>query len=208
MNTQQNPAQEHTPAQTPAPITAATPVHPVHSVHSVHNPPAPLCAFVSSCENPPLSSPSLASVKNLLFPYQWDWLTDPAQFKIGLWARQTGKDYTCAAEAVIDSINTPNNHWLIIACGERQAIESLQHAKHWAELIGATFSYSKTEIRFSNRSRITALPAKPETIRGYSANLILIAFFLEHLFLLVFPLHCVSLRFRLSCSFWNRRRLY
>src|SRR5687768_3448273 len=79
---------------------------------------------------------SLSSVKKLqklLFPYQWNWLADPSPFKIGLWARQTGKDFTCAAEAVFDSLNTPRNHWLIIACGERQARESLQHAKYWAE---------------------------------------------------------------------------
>ena len=32
------------------------------------------------------------------FPYQVAWLRDTSQFKIGLWSRQTGKDYTCAAE--------------------------------------------------------------------------------------------------------------
>ena len=37
-----------------------------------------------------------------LLEYQRAWLSDRSRFKIGLWARQTGKDYTCAAEAVID----------------------------------------------------------------------------------------------------------
>ena len=95
-----------------------------------------------------------------------------AQRSIAIQNRPLGSpNYTCAAEAVLDSLRTPNNHWLIIACGERQAIESLQHAKHWAQLLKSEIKNSKSEIVFPNGSRITALPAKPETIRGYSANL-------------------------------------
>src|SRR5688500_17909442 len=117
-----------------------------------------------------------------LLKYQQAWLDDPARFKIGLWARQTGKDYTCAAEAVFDCLLTPKTHWLILACGERQARESLEKAKDWTQTLEATGgqSYVKrqsaTELRFGNGSRITALPAKPATIRGYSANLILTEF--------------------------------
>lgn len=117
----------------------------------------------------------------LLYDYQRRWLRDPSPFKIGLWARQTGKDFTCAAEAVFDSIAQPRNHWLIIGCGERQAIESLQHAKYWADFLKSETRNQKSEIIFHNGSRITALPAKPETIRGYSANLILTEFaFQDH----------------------------
>ena len=101
--------------------------------------------------------------QRLFYDYQWNWLTDPSPFKIGLWARQTGKDYTCAAEAVFDSLARPNNHWLIIACGERQARESLEQAKNFAlQHSHSIASISKTEIRFTNGSRITALPGKPE----------------------------------------------
>src|SRR5947208_11983400 len=65
------------------------------------------------------------------FPYQQRWLCDRSQFKIGLWARQTGKDFTCAAEAVLDC-RQHKTHWLILAAGERQARESLEKAKYWA----------------------------------------------------------------------------
>jgi phage FluMu gp28-like protein len=132
--------------------------------------------------------------------YQLRWLRDESRFKIGLWARQTGKDYTCAAEAVFDCLLTPKTHWLILACGERQARESLEKARDWSRTFStlnlnpnlnlppsassALFPSSlprltresSTELRFSNGSRITALPAKPGTIRGYSANLILTEF--------------------------------
>ena len=124
--------------------------------------------------------------------YQLRWLRDESRFKIGLWARQTGKDYTCAAEAVFDCLLTPKTHWLILACGERQARESLEKARDRARLLNLSSlpassgsilpafprltRASATELRFSNGSRITALPAKPGTIRGYSANLILTEF--------------------------------
>lgn len=121
------------------------------------------------------------------FPYQRRWLLDGAQFKLGLWARQTGKDYTCAAEATLDCAVHPRTHWLILACGERQARESLEKAKEWARRIRSQLEKScgaqarpvqesATEIRWENGSRITALPAKPGTVRGYSANIILTEF--------------------------------
>jgi phage FluMu gp28-like protein len=119
-------------------------------------------------------------------PYQRKWLLDPSQFKIGLWARQTGKDFTCAAEAALDCSLHGHKHWLIVACGERQALESLRKAREWTYLISAlsrrhrrprvSFKENANEISFENGSRITALPARPETIRGYSANIILTEF--------------------------------
>ena len=121
------------------------------------------------------------------FPYQRHWLLDGSQFKIGLWSRQTGKDFTCAAEAALDCILHPNKHWLILACGERQAVESLLKAREWVRALNESLfmrlqrlphgeNESSTEIQFDNGSRITALPALPETVRGYSANVILTEF--------------------------------
>ena len=119
--------------------------------------------------------------------YQKRWLDDGARFKIGLWARQTGKDFTCAGEAVLDCFAHSHRTWLIVACGERQARESLEKAKEWAlrletemqrKMRGACClrTESATHIRFQNGSRILALPAKPATVRGYSGNIILTEF--------------------------------
>ena len=120
------------------------------------------------------------------FPYQQRWLRSNDLFKFGLWARQTGKDYVCAAEAAYDCATHADRHWLILACGERQARESLLKAREWARRLeeeaaaGATFAAVKresaTEILFENGSRVTAIPAKPGTARGYSANVILTEF--------------------------------
>lgn len=127
-------------------------------------------------------------LKEVLLPYQRDWVCDRQRFKIGLWARQTGKDFTCAAEAVFDCLLHPGVTWIVLASGERQALESLEKAKLWAEACDLCIAHfdekrpartallQSAEIRFANGSRLMALPAKPETIRGYSANLILTEF--------------------------------
>lgn len=135
-----------------------------------------------------------------LLPYQSAFAANTARFKIGLWARQTGKDHTATAEAVWDCLENPGGVWIILAASERQALESLAKAKDWAailkldidnyeEVTGEDSSesasasrsvgqnrLSKAEIRWSNGSRLLALPANPHTIRGYSANLILTEF--------------------------------
>lgn len=129
-----------------------------------------------------------ASVRDELLPYQRRWIDDASRFKIGLWARQTGKDMAAAAEAVIDCVQRDGALWAIVAAGERQALESLRKAKEWATTIhfgleqyhesrrapGALLG--SAEIVFANQSRLIALPARPETVRGYSANLILTEF--------------------------------
>ena len=123
-----------------------------------------------------------------LLPYQQKWVDDESRFKIGLWARQTGKDWAAAAEAVEDCYSRPGILWAIVAAGERQAIESLRKAKEWAEAIHFSLEHyyeqradnnallSAAEIVWENKSRLIALPARPETVRGYSANLILTEF--------------------------------
>ena len=49
-----------------------------------------------------------------LYAYQREWIEDESRFKLGLWARQTGKDFTCAAEAVADCLRFPGSQWLIM----------------------------------------------------------------------------------------------
>jgi phage FluMu gp28-like protein len=126
-----------------------------------------------------------------LLPYQADFAANTARFKIGLWARQTGKDHTASAEAVLDCLHHPGTTWIIVAASERQALESLAKAKDWAAILkfkiadyseapgNTPYSVARTastEIKWSNGSRLIALPANPSTIRGYSANLILTEF--------------------------------
>ena len=122
-----------------------------------------------------------STIENAFLKYQTHWLKDQRRFKLGLWARQTGKDYTCAAEAVFDSLLNPKTHWLMLACGERQARESLEKAREWAECIfssasahytGGTSSGSPTSTSRDALAKAHAAPAdqniQTQLISAYS----------------------------------------
>lgn len=122
---------------------------------------------------------------DILMPYQRKWADDDARFKIGLMARQTGKSFACAAEAVVDSLKRPGMMWTILSAGERQALEFMEKAKQWAQAFELALDdyheernlaealLKSAEIRWKNGSRMIALPANPNTARGYTSNLIL-----------------------------------
>ena len=79
---------------------------------------------------------------------------------------------------------------MVGAPSERQALDSLDQAKLWAdawelyvedfkvEREGATSQHllKSAEIIFSNKARIRAVPGKPDTVRGRSANVLLTEF--------------------------------
>ena len=127
-------------------------------------------------------------LREILMPYQLKWVEDSSRFKIGLWSRQTGKSFATACESVTDCAAQPKGSsclWVVLSAGERQALEWMEKAKKWTEAVKATVdSYdeirdsanallSRAEIRFANGARIVAIPANPDTARGYSANLVL-----------------------------------
>ena len=124
-------------------------------------------------------------LEGLLLPYQLAWIRDTARFKIGMWSRQTGKSFATACEAVLDCLTRPGQLWVCLSAGERQAFEWLRKARQWAEALkvavdsvqeiasAADARASKGEIAFANGSRIVAIPANPDTARGYPANLVL-----------------------------------
>ena len=60
-----------------------------------------------------------------LLPYQRKWVDDEARFKIGLWARQTGKDMAAAAEAVADCVSRPAITWAIVASSAESILAAL-----------------------------------------------------------------------------------
>src|SRR6188508_1268916 len=84
--------------------------------------------------HPTIQSSNLYPFLDLL-PYQSAFAANNSRFKIGLWARQTGKDHTATCEAVIDCLYNPGTKWIIVAASERQALESLAKAKDWAEIL-------------------------------------------------------------------------
>ena len=116
--------------------------------------------------------------------YGRQWLADDARFKIALWARQTGKSFYGTLEAVRDC-RERKTAWVILSAGERQALETMLKARDHDEAFRmAVAAYlerressetllKQAEMRWPNGSRLIAIPANPNTARGYSANLLL-----------------------------------
>ncbi|MBI5693656.1 MAG: hypothetical protein HZC55_26565 [Verrucomicrobia bacterium] len=128
--------------------------------------------------------------RSLLLENQFAYYHDRARFKALLASRQTGKDFTSEGEAVEDCQARAGTDWMVGAPSERQALDSLDQAKLWAdawELYVEDFKVERegntsqhllksAEIIFSNRARIRAVPGKPDTVRGRSSNVLLTEF--------------------------------
>jgi phage FluMu gp28-like protein len=126
----------------------------------------------------------------LFYPYQRRWVGNDSRFKIGMFARQTGKTFTTCFEVASDcqlaELAGSRERWVILSRGERQAKEAIEEGvKRHCQALGALVkavesdwrtagaSYRALEIEFSHGSKITALPANPDTARGFSANVFL-----------------------------------
>lgn len=134
------------------------------------------------------------SPRDLLLPYQRLWADDPARFKMGLMARQVGKDFSSGEEGIRDcyraELEKNKTNWLIAAPSERQSMESLEKWKEWTEAYKLAIAdvieeresnhpealLKSTTIIFPHGSRVIAVPGKPDTVRGFSANLLLTEF--------------------------------
>ncbi len=115
--------------------------------------------------------------KTILLPYQRRWLADRGPRKIWLAARQTGKSFTIALEAVAEGLEARSAN-LILSASERQSREVMEkvlaHLRHFSsreERI--VFDDTREEVRLPNGSRIISLPANPDTVRGFSGNVYL-----------------------------------
>ena len=126
----------------------------------------------------------------LFYPYQRRWISEDARFKAGMFARQTGKTFgttfEVAEDAQLNDLDGSRTRWVILSRGERQAKEAMEEGvKRHAQALGSivkayeqdfrtdTATYRALEVEYPNGSRITALPANPDTARGFSANVFL-----------------------------------
>ncbi len=121
-------------------------------------------------------------------PYQRAWLSDRSRLKIGMMARQTGKTFSATLEIALDCLTAEAAgraaRWVLLSRGERQAREAMEEGvKRHLSALQTAFTYAEIdfpgsetkalEVKLSGGSRISALPANPDTARGYSANVLL-----------------------------------
>lgn len=127
----------------------------------------------------------------VLYPYQQRWLEDDSRFKIGMMSRQIGKTFTTTLEIALDMVAAEmegrRTRWVILSRGERQAREAMEEGvKLHLHAMGAAFQGAEDvfhledrttvralEVSMAHGSRVTALPANPDTARGFSANVFL-----------------------------------
>lgn len=115
-----------------------------------------------------------------LLPYQRAWYEDGSRFLVGRWGRQTGKSFSTAAIVAAAMIAQANTMWMIAAPSERQSHEALEKVKQWLAAFECAFADELEEldgiegkagvVRLTNGSRCIAVPGKPDTVRGMSAN--------------------------------------
>ena len=130
------------------------------------------------------------------YPYQQAYLNDKSKFKIAMFSRQTGKTFTSCAEIVQDCLLAEKENratsWVILSRGERQskvamdssikplvkAFYSIYKNLKKPEYLeysykGEEATYNALKVEFPSGSTITALPANPDTARGFTANVLL-----------------------------------
>jgi phage FluMu gp28-like protein len=122
-----------------------------------------------------------------LYEYQRRWVNDDSRFKIAMFARQCGKTFTSTLELALDCARAEalgqRRRWVILSRGERQAREAMNEGVklHLGALSAGFQAYDyewepgikALEVELPGGSKITALPANPDTARGFSANVLL-----------------------------------
>lgn len=116
------------------------------------------------------------------------WVDDKSRFKAGMMSRQTGKTTGSTLEIVDDCldgvVDGEARRWVILSRGERQAREAINEGiKAHLQKYEAGFEALEIpwegaedkilEVVLPGGSRITGLPANPDTARGFSANVLL-----------------------------------
>jgi phage FluMu gp28-like protein len=118
----------------------------------------------------------------ILLPYQREAVNgiEKKRFSVLLWARQTGKSFTMSYYAIKRCLSFDNHRVVVISPSERQSKELLDKVKFHVQalkLAGVTYFEDvetfQLEARFPNNSKIIALPSKPETVRGFTGDVIM-----------------------------------
>lgn len=126
----------------------------------------------------------MISPVQFLKPYQEAVYKDDARFIAWIAGRQIGKSFTGAMRAVRLAELRPKHDFLIASPSERQSLEAVEKCKQHIEAFSAVkiaeeiverdhsgALMKSNTIIFENGSRIIAVPGKPDTVRGFTADI-------------------------------------
>jgi len=132
-----------------------------------------------------MASPQVNSKQPLipLYRYQQDWIADDTRFKLAVKGRQIGFTFGTTLRHVRKRIAT-KGLTLWASASERQSKEAVEYAKLHAEAVQRKFDYDEIEFGdidakalqltfHHNGARLIAVPANPNTMRGFSGDVVL-----------------------------------
>ncbi len=118
-----------------------------------------------------------------LYAYQKAWITDEARFKLAVKSRQIGWTFGTTLRHVRKRL-AQGGTTIWVSASERQSREAIEYVKQHLTAIEEAFEYS--EIEFPgieakaeqitlrhNGARIIAMPANPDTMRGFAGDVVL-----------------------------------
>lgn len=116
-----------------------------------------------------------------LLDWQSAYIEDDSRFKFLVGCTQSGKSFATSLEYVLDAFQDKCKLAILLSASERQSVELMEKVKMHSAAMNATFDtgfFGMTEIiehraKYPNGCRIIALPANPDTARGYSGNVFL-----------------------------------
>ncbi|MCC6679264.1 MAG: hypothetical protein IT445_00025 [Phycisphaeraceae bacterium] len=128
-------------------------------------------------------------------PAQQRFFADTSRVQVVCWHRQKGKDFTTAAKAVIDALES-HQAWYIVSLTQRQADATFEKCQWWARTLGQRieqiveqefdeydadfdqlFHFKAREIRLAGGGRVVSLPGRdPDRLAGLTGNVIFTEF--------------------------------
>ncbi len=111
------------------------------------------------------------------YAYQEKFLRDTNQFVLARWSRQSGKSHTIAALCLYLVLSHSYRRVVILAPSLRQSRRMIAKISIFLSKMDRNFLSGrpfKTRLEFLNGSSIEALPNSPETVRGTTADMVLV----------------------------------
>lgn len=124
-----------------------------------------------------MTSPAIVN----LLDWQKNWINDEARYKLVVASAQSGKSFGTTLEFTLDAVAGKTPLGIFLSASDRQSIELMEKVNLHTKALGAVCdndsgfwegtSIMQHTARFGNGARLIALPANPDTARGYSGNL-------------------------------------
>ena len=122
-----------------------------------------------------------------LLAWQKSWLEDESRFKMVVASVQIGKSFATSLEFSLRALRPRRSLGILLSASERQSLELMEKVKMHTQAWGVKYdtgAWEQTSIiqhtaTFPNGNRIIALPANPDTARGYSGDVFLDEFALH-----------------------------